>query len=65
MTKFLTPGVIVGVLTVLATLAGFLGKSELATFLGSPEAANAVNAVVSSVGALLAGILSGLTKPAA
>lgn len=64
MTKFFTPGVAVGLLTVAATVAGFLGKAELAAFLGSAETANLVNTLVSSAGALLAGILSGVNKTA-
>ena len=65
MTKYLTPGVIAGLLTVGATVAGFLGKAELSAFLGSAEAANAFNAIVSGVGALIAGVLSGLKAPTA
>lgn len=61
-----TPGVLAAVLTVAALVATALGKTGLATFLGSPEAATAVQGAIASVGALVAGVLGGVNdKPSA
>jgi hypothetical protein len=62
--QFFSPGVIAAVLAVIATIAGALGKPQLAAFLGSPEAATAFNAVVTSAGVILAGVLPGIKKAA-
>ena len=63
--KFVTPGVIAALLTVAALVATSLGKAELAAFIGSPDAATAVQTLVVSVGTLVSGVLKGLEKPAA
>lgn len=64
--KYFTPGVVTAILTVAALAATALGKTGLATFLGSPEAATAVQGAIASVGALIAGVLGGVSdKPQA
>jgi hypothetical protein len=60
--SFLSPGVIVAVLAVVASVAGALGKTELATFLGSPETATTITTVISGALSLFAGALAGI-KP--
>ncbi|GJD92502.1 MULTISPECIES: hypothetical protein [Methylobacterium] len=65
MMKFVTPGVVAGVLTMAGVLSVAVGKPALGAFLSDPATAATVTAVVSGVGALLAGVLQGVKNPAA
>ena len=62
MTKYLTPGVITGVLTAAAAVASFMGQDTLAAFFGDPTTAANVTQAVTAIGAIIAGFLSGV-KP--
>lgn len=59
MKSFVTPGTVAGLLACASMAAAAFGKSELAAFLGSPEAATAVTSIVTGVLVLAAGILPG------
>lgn len=64
MTRFLTGGTVAAGLSLAALAATAVGKPQLGAFLGSGEAANAVQLVVAGVGTLVAGVLGGI-RPAA
>lgn len=58
----ISSGVVAAILTVAAMGASLAGKSQLAAFLGSPDAATAVTAIVGSVGTIVAGVMQGIKK---
>ncbi|ACL61346.1 hypothetical protein [Methylobacterium nodulans] len=60
MTKFLTPGVVTGLLSAAAIGASLAGKPTLAAFLTDPSTAANVLAALGAIGALAAGLLKGV-----
>ncbi|ACL62048.1 hypothetical protein [Methylobacterium nodulans] len=60
MTKFLTPGVVTGLLSAAAIGASLAGKPALAAFLTDPSTAANVLAALGAIGALAAGLLKGV-----
>lgn len=65
MIQFVTPGVVAGLLSMAGILSVALGKPALGAFLSDPGTASTVTSVVGGVGALVAGVLQGVRKPAA
>lgn len=65
MTKFVTPGVVAGLFSMAGVLSVALGKPALGAFLGDPATAATVTQVVAGAGALVAGVLQGIKRPAA
>jgi len=57
-----SPGLISAALTVVALGLSFAGKSQLASFFQSPEAADAITMLIGSVGTLVSGVLQGVSK---
>ena len=62
--KLLSPGVVAALLTVVAMVAAAAGKPQLAAFLGSPGAAEALATAIAAGGTFVSGVLAGV-KPAA
>ncbi|MFE1599942.1 hypothetical protein [Methylobacterium sp. ID0610] len=60
MTKYLTPGVVAGLLSAAAVGAGLAGKPALAAFLNDPSTAANLLSAAGAVGALVAGVLKGV-----
>lgn len=60
MSKFLSPGVIAGVLSFAAVLSSLLGKPALSAFLSDPTTAAHVTTAAGAIGAIVAGALSGV-----
>lgn len=56
----LSRGTVAAMLTIAAMVATTLGKSQLATFLGDPATADALQAVIVSGGVIIAGVTEGL-----
>lgn len=60
--KYVTPGTVTAVLSVLALIAGLFGKPALQTFLADPDTAQSVLQAVGLVGSLFAGFMQGVKK---
>ncbi|ACL57035.1 hypothetical protein [Methylobacterium nodulans] len=60
MTKFLTPGVVTGLLSGAAIGVSLAGKPALSAFLNAPSTAVNALAALGAVGALAAGLLKGV-----
>jgi len=60
MNRLTSPGFLTALLTIASVIAGVAGKTQLASFLGSPEAADALITLVGTGGTLAAGILKGV-----
>jgi hypothetical protein len=63
MTKFLTPGILTGILACAAALAGAFGRPALAAFLAEPQTAETLLGIVSGTLALAAGAMRGVAPP--
>ncbi|MGY2050784.1 hypothetical protein [Methylobacterium sp. JK268] len=60
MTKFLTPGVVTGMLSAASVGAGLAGRPALAAYLDDPSTAANLLALLGAAGALAAGFLKGV-----
>lgn len=62
--NFLSPGLILGLLTLISAVANAFGKPALGSFLSDPSTAQSVQVVIDGGMALVAGVLNGIKKPA-